>query len=166
MNPLRGYFFSSFTLSPSLHLVHNMISCLLGFLASPSSSAYRSQLISLFAFSTSLRRLLFSLLMSYFIPIFLLFSSFRLGSSVPVVFTSCPGIEGGERRRKERNANFVTTVTVCRRRNWKRRERKMSLLSGKWDGHCTLLASPLKDQGDSLSDIVWFFSALPHSSAK
>lgn len=44
---------------------------------------------------------------------------------------------GRERRRKERNANFNTTVTECRRGDW---ERENVTRLRKWDGHCTLCA--------------------------
>lgn len=99
------------------------------------------------------------LIMSSFVPVFLVFLS------LSTLFRPCglhllSSRRGREKQRKERNANFITTATECMRREKER-------------GNVTEMATALfvsvllnrKDQGDSLSDIfslyLLHFASLP-----
>lgn len=175
-NPLRVYFPPSFSpqvcilstcciflfhsRSPSLHLAVFVLLSLV-FLRLPLSA------LCLFLCPHVSLRLF--LLMSSFVPIFLLVS---LSLSLSPFFHPCgPHLlssrRGREKQRRERNANFIATATECRRRDRKRkREREGKCHSSeemRWPLHCVwkcVCVCLRKDQDDSLSDIWCIFPPL------
>lgn len=162
MNSLRGYFYPSFTLSTSLHAVHNITPPLFfSFLAHSHPNKFWFVFFFLSYLSPCLSNLfpvclvsgLFHFyLNSSFVPIFLPLP-FSL-SFIPVVFTSCPVVKAETSKGME----GMLILSLSAEGDTGKKEGNVRRLR-KWHGRCSVCAFvsvclDRKDHGDSLSDVV------------